>query len=249
MGTTRVKKIGGRYTDKGFVKVLRQLNGRAVLVVMVINSNCDECVKLHKFVSQLEQGFIDKLPQLVMIYGINDQPLDQPLEKPVEKPGRLSRKDSESSETEKGQSKKSLADTRILTWDSIPEGHGYAIFLSETEVLYYKGAFDHDECVPNIIDNMRRFRSSIRTLAGLTGKRVFIESKRSGIIIETSGTTQNSQIIELENKVKSFEKKVNIPMYFCKSITQEISLVVEGETKTKMKGLNLEKFLRKIQKT
>jgi len=248
MGTTRVKKIGGHYKDEGFLKLLRQLNGRAILVVTLINRHCEECIKLHKFIGQLEQGFIDKLPQLVMVYGISDRPLaveDERNQKPSRK---TEREDKDEPKSEKGENKKSLVDTRILSWESIPEGHGYAIFLSENDVLFYKGTFDHDEYVPNIIDNIRRFRSSIKTLAGLKGKRIFMERKRTGIVIETSGTTQNSQIIELENRVKSFEKKVTLPIYFCKGMTQEITLIVEGDIKTRMKGLNLEKFLRKIQK-
>ncbi|MFH2132160.1 MAG: hypothetical protein ABIK68_17415 [bacterium] len=239
MATNRIKKLGGVYKDEDFKKLLRQLNGRAILVITVINQHCEECIKLHKFVGQLEQGFIDKVPQLVMVYGISDLPLldDQ-------SPSRRSSKNSEPEEKEH----KKLGDSRILSWKGIPEGHGYAIFLSETDVLTYHGVFAHDEYVSNIIDNIRRFRSSIKTLAGLKGKRIFMEKKRSGIVIETSGTTQNSQILELEKKVTSYESKMKIPVYFCKGMMQEISYIVEGEVKHKIKGFNFDKLLRKIKR-
>ncbi len=242
MATNRVKKIGGQYKTEGFVKLLNQLNGRALLVVSIMNQHCEECIKMHKFAGQLEQGFIDKLPQLVMVYGISDIPPEDDDEKPPKSP----RKSPENGEGEAGPKK--LGDSRILSWDGIPSGHGYAIFLSEHDVLTYQGIFDHDEYVPNIIDNVRRFRSSIKTLAGLKGKRIFMEKKRSGIVIETSGTTQNSQILDLENKVNSYEKKMQIPVYFCKGVTQEISYIVEGGVKQKIKGFNLDKLLRKIKK-
>lgn len=234
--------MGGIYKNDDFKKLLNQLNGRALLVVAIINQHCDECIKLHKFVGQLEQGFIDKLPQLVMVYGISDLPLTE--EK--EGSGGSSMSNSENSNGE--ERPKKLGDSRILSWAGIPTGHGYAIFLSENDVLTYQGDFDHDEFVPNIIDNIRRFRSSIKTIAGLKGKRIFMEKKRSGIIIETSGTTQNSQILELEGKVNAYKEKLKIPVYFCKGLSQEISYTVEGEVKQKIKGFNFDKFLRKIKK-
>jgi len=241
MATNRVKRIGGRHKTDGFVKLLNQLNGRALLVVTIINQHCEECIKLHKFITQLENGFIDKLPQLVMVYGISDVPLEEVDGKPAR-----SSKQSEDDREEKKEHKK-LGDSRILSWDGLASGHGYAVFLSAADVLTYQGVFDHDEYVPNIIDNIRRFRSSIKTLAGLTGKRVFMEKRRSGIVIETSGTTQNSQILELEKKVNSYEKKLKIPVYFCKGITQEISYIVDGEVQHKVKGFNFDKLLRRIK--
>ena len=75
MGSTRIKKIGGIYQTRDFTKIIRQLNGRAILAVAIINSTCEDCSKLLKFVHQLEGGFIDKLPQLVMIYGFSNQNL------------------------------------------------------------------------------------------------------------------------------------------------------------------------------
>ncbi|MBC8286037.1 MAG: hypothetical protein H8E42_01040 [Nitrospinae bacterium] len=243
MATNRIKKLGGVYKDDDFKKLLRQLNGRALLVVTMINQHCEECIKLHKFIGQLQQGFIDKLPQMVMVHGISDLPLTDGQESST----RSSRKESNSgnAETEK---RAKLGDSRILSWEGIPGGHGYAIFLSETDVLTYKDAFDHDEFVTNIIDNIRRFRSSIKTLAGLKGKRIFMEKKRSGIVIETSGTTQNSQILDLENKVTSYESKLKIPVYFCKGLNQEISYIVSGEVKQKIKGFNFNKLLKKIKR-
>jgi len=243
MATTRLKKIGGNYRDENFHKLLSQLNGRALLVVTVINEHCDECAKLHKFIGQLEQGFIDKMPQMVMVYGINNQPIDETVGE--NKTGKA----SVNPEGRTEEPKTKLADSRTLNWESIPEGHGYGIFLSEKDVLLYKGIFDHDEYVSNIIDNIRRFQSSIKTIAGLAGKRLFLEKRRSGIIIETSGATQNSQIMDIENKVKSYEGRLKIPVYFCKSISQEMSYVIDGEVKFKMKGFNFDKLLRKIPRS
>ncbi len=243
MGSNRLKKLGGNFSNTAFKKILKQLNGRAILVVAIINKNCEDCQKLLKFVGQLEAGFIDKLPQLVMLHGINSTPLEE-----AEK-GKKAAKDAETREgEEEGKSqKRRLADSRILSWDEIPEGHGYGIFLSETEILYYKGNFNHDEFTTNIIDSIRRFKSSIKTLAGLNAKNMFIKKKRTGIIIETSGVTQQSQIMELEEKVKSFGTKLATPVYFCKGISQEISLIINGETRFKIKGHNLSKFLKKIK--
>lgn len=240
MSSNRIKKLGGNYSTAGFKKVLKQLNGRAILVVTIINKNCDECAKLQKFVGQLEAGFIDKLPQLVMLYGFNPTPLDE-----ATSDSKSSRSDRN---TEEGkEEKKRLADSRILQWDELPNGHGYAIFLSENDILYYKNDFNHDEFATNIIDNLRRFKSSIKTLAGLGAKNMFIKKKRTGIIIETSGATQQSQIMELEDKVKSYGNKLKTPVYFCKGINQEISLIVGGETRMKVKGHNLDKFIKKMK--
>ncbi|MBU2514598.1 hypothetical protein KJ966_25010 [bacterium] len=239
MASNRIKKLGGNFTIESFKKVLKQLNGRALLVVTIINKHCEECVKLQKFIGQLENGFIDKLPQLVMLYGFNSTPLNAPKEE--------KRKPKEGNDGENVE-KKQLSDTRILTWDQIPEGHGYAVFLSENDIQFYRGDFNHDEYVANIIDNIRRFKSSIKTLAGLTAKNQFIQKKRTGIIIETSGATQHSQIMELEEKVKAFGPKLKTPVYFCKGFNQEMVLVLKGEVVYKQKGYNLPKFLKKVPK-
>jgi hypothetical protein len=74
-----------------------------------------------------------------------------------------------------------------------------------------------------------------------------MKKKRTGIIIETSGATQQSQIMELEDKVKSYGSKLSTPVYFCKGINQEITLIVGGETVFRLKGHNLVKFLKKIK--
>lgn len=242
MASNRIKKLGGNYTNESFKKVLKQLNGRAVLVVTVMNQNCEECAKLQKVIGQLENGFIDKLPQLVMLYGFNSTSLDM-----EEAPPKRNKKSDNDQESE-GKEKKQLADSRVLNWDEIPEGHGYGIFLSEEDILYYKGSFDHDEFMSNIIDNLRRFKSSIKTLAGLNAKNQFIKKKRTGIIVETSGATQQSQIMDLEKVVKAYEGKLSTPIYFCKGINQEITLIVKGDVTHKQKGHNLQKFLRKVRK-
>lgn len=237
----RIRKLGGKFDNTSFKKVLKQLNGRAVLVVVVINRNCEECSKLMKFIGQLEAGFIDKLQQLVLFYGFNETPLEDPNKQP---PPR--RKDDEQ---EEGRDKdKKLADTRILDWKEIPEGHGYGIFLNEDDILFYQGEFNHDEFVANIVDSIRRFKSSIKTLAGLGAKNQFLKAKRTGIIIETNGATQHSQIMELEKKVKEFGTKLTTPVYFCKGISQEMILIVSGKAVYRQKGHNITKFLKKIPK-
>ncbi|MBU3913965.1 hypothetical protein KKA14_00350 [bacterium] len=234
MASTRIKKIGGNYSNKEFFKVLKQLNGRALLLVVVINRNCEECAILQKFISQLEAGFIDKLPQLVIFYGYNETPLDA-------KPDTKEKKDGEGE-------KKGLLDSRLLYWKEVPEGHGYGLFLDEKDIQYYKGTFDHEGFAASIIDNLRRFRSSIKTLAGLSAKRSFLQKMRTGIIIETNSATQQSQIMELEKKVQALGTRLTIPVFFCKGINQEISLIVKGEVSFKLRGHNFEKFLRKIPK-
>jgi hypothetical protein len=245
MATTRVRKVGGIYNDAGFGKLVKQLNGRALLGVTLINSNCEECIKLHSFIKHLEHGFIDKLTQLVMVYGFSDAVLssragdESKSEKDDTQP-------SEDSEEKPAKSARELGDSRLLSWSALPDGHGYALFLSENDILYYKGDFDHDEYVGNIIDNIRRFRSTIKTLAGLKGKRIFYQKKRTGIIIETGGTTSNSQIVELEKKVSAYEGRLQTPVFFCKGLAQEMTYVVQGEEIYKQKGLNFDKLVRKL---
>lgn len=241
MASNRIKKLGGNYTNDSFRKVVKQLAGRAILVVTVINTHCDECDKLQRFISQLEAGFIDKMQQLVMFYGYNETPLDDE-EAKKRKPEKRGQDDEE------GGEKMKLSDSRFLHWEEIPEGHGYAIFMNETDVLYYRDSFDHDEYVPNIVDSIRRFKSSIKTIAGLNAKREFIKKGRTGIIIETSGATQNSQIMELEETVNTFGSRLTTPVYFCKGLNQEIIYVLKGEIKHRQKGHNFRKFLKKIPK-
>ena len=245
MATTRVRKLGGIYKDNGFNRLVKQLNGRALLAVTIINSNCEDCIKLHSFIKHLEHGFIDKLPQLVMVYGFSDSNISG---KDDDESKSVKQDSSETTNSEENAtvSTKELGDSRLLSWSALPEGHGYALFLSETDVLFYKGVFDHDEYVGNIIDNIRRFRSSIKTLAGLKGKRTFYQKKRTGIIIETGGTTSNSQIVDLENKVSAYEGRLKTPVFFCKGLSQEMTYVVQGEEKYKQKGLNFDKLVRKL---
>ena len=242
MASNRIKKLGGEYENNSFKKVLRQLNGRAVLVVAVLNKNCEECGKILNFIGQLEAGLIDKFQQLVLFYGFNPSPLDgsEEIKKQPKK--------EESEEGDDKKKKKGLSDSRILYWKDLPECHGYGIFLSENDILYYKGEFNHDEFVANIVDNIRRFKSSIKTLAGLNAKNQFIKKKRTGIIIETNGATSHSQIMELEEKVKSFGSKLTTPVYFCKGINQEMQLIIGGDLVHRQKGHNITKFLKKLPK-
>lgn len=244
MATNRIRKLGGQYKENEFERLLKQLNGRALLVVAIINSNCEECIKITTFIKHLESGFIDKLSQLVMIYGHSDDPIGSGEGKERENPEPTI--ENNKGEDKKGGRKK-LGDSRLLVWDSLPEGHGYCIFLNEKEVLFYRNDFNHDDFASNIVDNIRRFNSSIKSIAGLIGKRIFMENKRTGIIIETSGTTQNSQIVQLEQKINGYGEKLKIPVYFCKGIAQEMTYVVKGEPKHKLKGFNIDKFIKKIK--
>ncbi len=240
--SNRIRKLKGVYKDEDFNKVYSQLNGRAMLLIVIINNNCEECEKLVRFTQQLEDGFIDKLPQLVMLYGHSTMPLQASRDRSNEK------QDSKNENDEEKNEEKILGSSIDLAWQKIPGGHGYCIFLSKTEQTIYQDVFDHDDFSKSVLDNLRRFKSSIRTLAGLSAKRKFIDNKGTGIIIETNGSTTQEIIIELEEKIKIFKDKIKIPVYFCKGIAQEISLISRGEIKSKNKGLNIEKFLRKIAK-
>lgn len=245
MASTRVKKLGGVYSEESFKKIVKQLNGRAILVVVMVNSHCPDCQKLLKFIQQLENGFIDRLPQLFLVYGFSDRKVLSADE--VEK----SKSAEEKANTEEGEKEKGdavLGDSRFLFWEKMVENHGYAIFVSEQDIQYYNEGFEHDEFVQNIIDTLRRFKSSIRTLQGLSGKRDFMNKKRSGIIIETNSATPQSQIMAVEEYVKEQNERLKIPVYFCKGIAQEMLLVKSGEVVFKQKGLKIDKFIRKIPK-
>ncbi|MCP4751866.1 MAG: hypothetical protein GY866_13305 [Proteobacteria bacterium] len=240
----RIIRLGGVYKD--FNKLQAQLNGRALLVVTIINSNCEECsVKLQKFIHQLEMGAIDKLPQLVMIYGYNNTPITE--DEDDEKKVKRGKKPADEGENENGEKSKKLGDSRVLDWEKIPKGHGYGIIHNVADEQLYHGFFNHDEYATNILDNVRRFNSPIKTLAGLPAKQTFIERKQTGIIIETSGITQNSKIIEIENLIKSHDKRLKIPVYICKGINQEIIWVDKGKIAHKQKGIKVEKFLKKTK--
>jgi hypothetical protein len=245
MATTRIKKLGGVFSDDSFKKFVKQLNGRAILVVAMINSHCEGCQKILKSIQQLENGFIDKMPQLFLIYGFSEGEVISPDDEKREKSPPPKKEEEKS---DKKGDKKVLGDSRFLFWDRMPEKHGYAIFLSETDVLYYNKGVDHGEFMSNIVDNLRRFKSSIRTLQGLAGKRDFLKKKRTGIIIETNGATQQSNIVSVEEFVKEQAGRIKLPVYFCKGLAQEISLVKSGEVVYKQKGLKMDKFLRKLPK-
>ncbi|MCP4296825.1 MAG: hypothetical protein GY786_14585 [Proteobacteria bacterium] len=240
--SNRLKKLKGIYKDEDFNKVYSQLNGRAILLIVIINNNCKECEKLVRFTQQLENGFIDKLPQLVMLYGHSTMPLEPSQDRSNEK------QDSKNENDDQKDEEKILGNSSDIAWHKIPGGHGYCFFLSETEQTIYQDVFDHDDFGKSVLDNLRRFKSSIRTLAGLSAKRKFIDSKGTGIIVETNSSTTQENIIALEEKIKIFKDKIKIPVYFCKGIAQEMSLISRGEIKLKNKGLNIEKFLRKVAK-
>lgn len=250
--SNRIKKLQGRFTNSDFEKLLKQLDSRGLLVVAIINNNCEECSKLINFVQQLETGFIKKLPQLVMLYGHNTTPLDQ--DKKDSGGGESGnaeegKEDGEKTERQGRDKKKktNLGVSRDFSWEEgIEGGHGYVIFQSTKDILTYHGIFDHDEFVNNIIDNLRRFKSTAKSLAGLPAKRKFMDDKRSGIIIETNSGTSHSKILELENAINSLGEKLKTPVYFCKGISQEISLVSKGVTQFKLKGLNFDRFIKKI---
>lgn len=240
----RIIRLSGIYKD--FNKLQKQLEGRALLVVTIINSNCEECgTKLQKFIHQLEQGFIKKVPRLVMVYGYNTTSISAGNER-TETAGIQQELENDKSEEDPKKEKK-LGDSRILEWDEIPSGHGYGIIFGSANRQLFSDDFNHDEYMPNILDNLRRFDSPLRTLAGLSAKKQFFENKRTGVIVETNNITQNSKIIELENLLKSYGDQLSVPFNFCKGINQEIVLVDKGEIKHKTKGLKIEKFMKKTK--
>ncbi|PCI29580.1 MAG: hypothetical protein COB67_03650 [SAR324 cluster bacterium] len=240
--SNRIKRLKGTYEDADFKKVLKQLNGRAMLVVAIINNNCQDCEKIVQFTKHLESGFISKLPQLVMLYGHNSSTLE--MREDRDSPA-AEEKDEKSEKKVEGSKKGGLGDSRDLSWAMIPEGHGYCIYMGEGQPVTYHGIFEHGDFGNNIIDSLRRFKSSIRTLAGLPAKRRFMDNKGTGIVIETNGATPQSKIIEIENKLKTYESKLRTPVYFCKGIAQEMCLFDKGVIKYRMKGFNIDKFLRK----
>ena len=99
-----------------------------------------------------------------------------------------------------------------------------------------------------MLTTIRRVGSSVRTLAGLPGKREFVEKKRSGIVVEYASSTKTSEISECEQEVAKYQSKLALPVYFCKGLTAEITLVYKGNSLHKNKGLDLEKFLKKMPK-
>ena len=56
-------------------------------------------------------------------------------------------------------------------------------------------------------------------------------------------------LMKIEEKVKSFAGRLPTSVYFCKGLAQEMSLVRAGEVIIKKRGLQLDKFLKKIAKS
>ncbi|OGH04264.1 MAG: hypothetical protein A2600_10970 [Candidatus Lambdaproteobacteria bacterium RIFOXYD1_FULL_56_27] len=248
----RIKKLGGQFGAKSFNTLAKQIEGKGVLWVTMINTGCPECQKIQDFINLLKSGWIDKLPNLVACYGYSnikaDAPPD-PKEKPKEKeaPKKKTGKD-EPAEAEEAKAKKALADSNLFAWESLPQGHGYALFTSPQDVQIYGADFDHEEFKNNLLTTIRRYKSPVKTLAGLPGKRQFMDAKRTGIIVETTTTTANSEISAVEQEAAKLEGKLAIKIYFCKGITQEICLVKDGAILFRNKGLALDKFLKKMPK-
>ena len=97
-----------------------------------------------------------------------------------------------------------------------------------------------------MIDTLRRFSSSIRTLPGLAAKKKFLDQKGTAIIVETQTTTAASKISELEGVIGQYMSKIKIPVYFCKGLSQEIAFYQNGQQVVKVRGYNFEKLLKKI---
>ncbi len=241
--TNRLKKIGGKLAENSFAKLLKQIEGRGVLAVLVINRTCPECDKLQLFVSNLEQGAIQKAPNLVLFYGYSSIPIEQgeAVAKAAEK-----RKERAAANPEETEQNNSLSDTTVLDWETIPEGHGYALFTRPDEKIVFRGDFDHDAFHTTVLDTLRRFRTSIRTLPNLAAKRRFIEQQGTGILVETHGATPQSKISAVEAEIAPYMAKLKMPVYFLRSITQEISYYQNGQLLAKVKGLNFQKLLKKI---
>jgi len=240
----RLRKIGGHFTEDSFKPVIKQIEGRGVLVVAVMNSNCKECERIQGFILKLESGLLERLSNLVFMYGYSNIPLDQAgeiIEKAEKEKSR--RKDK----SKKDQGGKSLGDSHLMDWDAIPEGHGYAIYTGEKEVVFVRNIFDHDEFAASIVDTIRRFSSSIRSLPNLSAKKRFLDQKGTGIIVEIQGTTSSDKIAEMEQEVAKHKDRLKkIPVYFCKGIVQEMSFYKQGKAVVKLKGTNFAKFLKKI---
>ena len=240
----RIKKLGGSFKKDSFDKLVRQVEGKGVLLVVIVNTKCSDCQKLQDFINALGEGWIQKLPNLVVCYGYSNASLDDDDENSAQEENLSQDAGTGGDEAAKGQKK--LSDSKLFSWETLPQEHGYAILTSPAEVQVYTGGFDHDEFKANIITAVRRCKSPIRTLAGLPGKRQFMEAKRTGIVVETASSTANSEISALEEEVKKSESKLNIKVYFCKGLTTEISLIKAGEIIHRQKGLSFEKFLKKM---
>ena len=242
----RIKKLGGEFKANSFDRLIKQIEGKGVLLVAIINTKCEDCQKLQDFINILKGGWIQKLPNLVVCYGYSNRSVDgEP--SPVE--DKKSPGSPEMGTDDKVKNQQKLGDSSVFNWEKIPDGHGYALYTATDNVQVYSGAFDHEEFKTNIVTAIRRYKSPVQTLAGLPGKRQFLEAKRSGIVIETSSSTANSEITALEAEVLKNESKLNVKVYFCKGITQEIALVKGGSVVFRQKGLTFEKFLKKMPRS
>jgi len=238
----RLKKLGGNYKANSFNRLAQQIEGKGILFVAVVNTSCEECQKIQDFLNQLRDGLLQKLPNLVTCYGYTGLPVGEAVV-PAPEPKKGEELD------DKLKDQKKLADSKVFHWDKLPESHGYALFSSPTDVQIYDGTFDHDELKLNVVTALRRCKSPVRSLAGLSGKREFMSGKRSGIIVETTSATQNSEVVAVEAEVVKNEKKLKQKVFFCKGLAQEITLVKDGVVAYRLKGLSFEKFLKKIPRS
>lgn len=246
----RIKKLGGAYPANAFNRLAQQVQGKGVILVVNINIHCEECTKLQDFVNLLQSGWIQKLSNLVVCYGYSNQALGGSEDRGGSDDKKEKKKDNqmELGTDDKLKGQKRLAESTMLSWAPLPEGHGYALLSSPTDVQVYSGDFDHDEFKANVLTTLRRCKSPVRTLAGLPGKRNFIERKKTGIIVEYNGSTANSTVTETEGEVLKHEKKLSVPVYFCKGLGQEVALYKDGQVIYKSKGLAFDKFLKKMPK-
>ncbi|MDT8446910.1 MAG: hypothetical protein RRB13_08480 [bacterium] len=251
--TKRIKQLGGNYPANAFNALASQVEGKGVVLVVNINTHCEECAKLQDFINLLKNGWITKLANLVVCYGYSnlrsgesppaeDEKKDKKAEKRPKNPA------NDLSPDEKLKNQKRLGDSALMHWTPLPEGHGYALFTGPNDVQVYNGEFDHSEFRANVLTTLRRCKSPVKTLAGLKGKSQFMEKKKTGIIVEYNGSTANSVVTDTEAEVLKHEKKLTIPVYFCKGLGQEIALYRDGSLVFKNKGLAFDKFLKKMPK-
>lgn len=234
--STRIKKLQGKFGSAQLSKILEQIDGKGILCVVSINPNCNECKRIQMFVNKLENGLIHKMPDLIMLYGYS-------------RGVQVKKAETEEGEEVAETSEPTLAvNAKSMEWADHSDGHGYSIYLSEDNVSVQTGEFDHSEFSDTLLDYLRRFRSSVLTLADLEARRKFLEKKRTGIIVETRSSTKNSDILKLEEYVKARRTTVKIPIYFLKGVAEEVSYVFKGEYKIKQKGLSLEKLFKNIAK-
>ncbi|MDX2470926.1 MAG: hypothetical protein QNL04_10170 [SAR324 cluster bacterium] len=230
----RLNKVNGNLNEKAFLKVTKQIEGRGVVVVAMVNRTCAECDKIQLFVKKLESGWLKKLPNLVFFYGYNETTVD----KQVDDNGRPI--------PAKKSSEKALGDSNIFNWPLLPDGHGYAIYTSPTDVTTCTDDFNHAEFETIIIDTLRRFNSSIRTLPNMGARKKFIDGGGTGIVVETSGNTKPSKIHDCENQIKAYGEKLRIPIYFLKGLGENMTYYINGKPMVKLAGLNFDKLLKKV---